>query len=134
MREIKFRGKDMFSGKWLYGAYIPTEFTQWREPSIFDGHHRAEVDGTTIGQYTGYKDADGKEIYEGDVLQSFISDKTNRGVVEFRGGAWQIWDRTKDKMSECWMLLDWTLFRIERVKVVGNIHDNPELMEGKNDK
>lgn len=134
MRVIEFRGKNTGSNRWIHGAFIPADYTYWREPSIADNNHRFEIRPETLGQYTGYKDADGKEIYEGDVLQSFISDKTNRGVVEFRGGAWQIWDRTKDKMSECWMLLDWTLFRIERVKVVGNIHDNPELMEGKNDK
>lgn len=134
MREIKFRGKDC-SGKWRYGAYIPTEFTQWQEPSIFDGHHRAEVDGETLGQYTGYNDSDGTEVYEGDILD-FTSYGIDGGfndhfcnVVKFYMGTWQI-----EADKEVTYNLAWLLTKdFFKAKVIGNIYDNPKLLEAKND-
>ena len=69
MREIKFRGRRR-NGEWMYGALIPAELSWWGVPSIADKNFRYEVDPETIGQYTGYKDVEGKEIYEGDILKS----------------------------------------------------------------
>lgn len=135
MRKIKFRGKDAFSGQWRYGAYIPTDFTQWREPSIFDGHHRAEVDGETLGQYTGNHDADGNEIYEGDILESRASeDKRDwkKWIVQFSDGAFTtvVIKNRKRKISPN----EITVVCEDEIKfygffVIGNIFDNPELLE-----
>ena len=122
MRLIKFRGKDSFSGQWRYGAYIPTEFTEWREPSIFDGHHRTEVDGETLGQYTGCKDVDGKEIYEGDIIKRTLTPKIC-GQVIFGSSGWTV---------ECGSN-EYEINYFGSVKVIGNVFDNPELLEAKND-
>ena len=147
MREIKFRGKDC-SGKWRCGAYIPTEFTQWQEPSIFDGHHRAEVDGETLGQFTGQKDVNGIEIYEGDILET-VGDVL---PVPYKKKMLVWWgpycskcynDRESDlgffmrhiplhDFGDIWRrdFMYWVTFG---VRVIGNMFDNPELLEVKND-
>lgn len=137
-RTIKFRGKDVFSGQWRHGAYIPTEFTEWREPSIFDGHHRCEVDGETLGQDTGFKDADSYAIYEGDILDFAVFDYEgydthHQGVVKFAEGEWQIWKTVESAFygNDGAFHLGWVLSQDDEAKVIGNIYDDPELLEGK---
>ena len=128
MREIKFRGKDIFSGKWLYGAYIPTEFTQWREPSIFDGHHRAEVDCETLGQYTGLMDCKEREIYEGDILTLDCNPEYFRfgehDIVEWSSCGWRCRNPHYGRDMSLYDALC-----TDKLYVIGNIHDNPELLE-----
>ena len=139
-REIKFRGKDVFSEKWCYGVYIPAEFTTWREPSISDGYRRKEIDPETIGQYTGYKDTDENEIYEGDILEYSVFDYQGcdtqyRGVVKFADGEWQIWKSADSEYygNDGAFHLGWVRAQDDEVKVIGNIFDNPELLEEKHD-
>ena len=66
-RTIKFRGRRT-NGDWMYGIFIPEEYSWWGVPSIANKNFRYEVQEDTIGQYTGYNDSDGTEVYEGDIL------------------------------------------------------------------
>ena len=71
MREIKFRGKRIDNGEWVYGNYIkvtPYEDNGGHRICSQDSWDMFEVDPETVGQFTDLKDKNGKEIYEGDIL------------------------------------------------------------------
>jgi uncharacterized phage protein (TIGR01671 family) len=88
MRKIKFRGKRLDNGKWVYGAYVNCGnwnhiFTQGKTGAL-DAHR---IDPATVGQYTGLNDKYGQEIYEGDMItDDVLSDKTGRWVIFMEGG------------------------------------------------
>ena len=126
MREILFRGKRIDNGEWRYG-----DLRQYSKNHI--GIYSFElqqivrgIDPSTVGQYTGLKDKNGKRIFEGDICQN---DKTG-GIVFV---AWHgtmagfVWSKKK----WCDNLFDFgELFRVhDKYAVIGNIHDNPELLE-----
>lgn len=136
MREILFRGKRVDNGKWVHGFYIENELFDGRlEPSIIpvdekgaalyddDGYNiEIKVNPETVGQYTGLKDLHGTRIFEADIVKVYdvYCNETVVGVVEFCDGSFHIYD--KDFTSyDRWMYC--------KVEVIGNIHDNPELLE-----
>lgn len=116
-REIKFRGKRIDSGEWVYGYYWQNDDIS--APDIT--HHimtdlfpqiNFSVDHATVGQYTGLKDKNGIEIYEGDI---FMSENGEKCVIE--------WDDND---------LCFTSFRpLSSFQKIGNIHDNKELIKEK---
>ena len=129
MREIKFRGKS--GTQWRYGdlyhnergelmIYEPKTSGQTLDGKAVDGW-RIVVDPETVGQFTGIHDANGYDIYEGDIVKFAKPAYTDAPVViTWEDGAFMV---------------DHDLYLggrdLSRVTVIGNVHDNPELLEQK---
>jgi phage uncharacterized protein TIGR01671 len=136
---IKFRAKVKMPEKRNFARqeYVPEGQWVYGEPHTIDcptPHiHTVDVgkqpiDKETICQFTGLHDKNGKEIYEGDILKGIVTENTADGdssrtiidKVEFGDGSFIV---------ETWNL-GWFVFAAEEIEVIGNIHDNPELMKG----
>ena len=128
MREIRFRGKCIedceLKGQWLYGHYLKSasHFIAV-DQGLVDGHFKLyQVDPETVGQYTGLKDRNGREIYEGDILRDEF-DRIFR--VYWVDGEARFAIRQKKRKTEYFMVIS----HIHPV-VIGNIYENPELLKG----
>ena len=112
MRETLFRGKRIDDGVWAEGnleCFHLTDGTPICYVSVFGGKMN-QVAPETVGQYTGLKDKNGKRIFEGDIMR-------NAGnVVEFCNGGFCV---NGDSPLALWT----------KTEVIGNIHDNPELLK-----
>ena len=128
MKDIKFRGKRLDNGEWIEGDLLRMNGHWFIFPDPAPGGiDKYEVDPATVGEFTGLKDKNGKEIYEGDVMEipetEFNAEIIGRVLFEedayyiipLRGG--HLWG------------LHWSL-RKHDAKIIGNIHDNPELLKG----
>lgn len=132
MRDIKFRGKRLDNGGWVYGdftrrksRYAPQLDTTYGISDEF-GTFRA-VDQSTVGQFTGLCDKDGREIYEGDIIVGTYKDMgTDTGLVVFKGCGFKV-EIPNVGDDE---LVDWERYS-DSIEVIGNIYENPELLEGK---
>jgi len=127
MREIKFRGKRLDNGEWLYGSLVILNGRYF----IFDDANRHEVDPTTVGEFTGLKDKNGKEIYEGDVIRSPLSeDKTRPHRIFYHTGNAAFMGALVDRKELCYLRLDQDWIYKFGKEVISNIHDNLELLKG----
>ena len=141
MRELKFRGKRTDNGKWVYGDVLNRINTLSKDKAIvvFDGYvipKSVKVFNESIGQYTGLKDKNGKEIYEGDIVYFSVFDCNGldtqyKGVVKFTHGKWEIWQNNEQEHygSDAAFELYWMLVGDDELEIIGNIHENHELLE-----
>lgn len=149
MREIKFRGKGGITDSWFIGSLVT-----WKDGAMIYGGllNEGVVRPETVGQYTGLKDKNGKEIYEGDVLRikeyendgyrTFGSDESfdcltideckgkllreGNELVCFTDGCMSVGDTMYISSLFGDMRYSFPIFEFE---VIGNIHDNPELIK-----
>lgn len=129
MREILFRGKRLDNGEWAYGFYVhaPNHLQQQVhliQPVGDDGRLTTlcKVDPETVGQFTGKLDKDGKRIFEGDICR--VYDLIYK--VEFNYSLWGF--EIISKKVYCHPAFDSHCG--ERCEIIGNVYDNPELLEG----
>ena len=136
MREILFRGKLLDNSEWAYG-FIVKMFGAYHIIDKDDENTAYEVIPETVGQYTGLKDKNGKRIWEGDILHiAKIADGLGgyyqppldyhvNVVVKFDLCAW-MWETLCEDKRYISFPDAWCHYECE---VIGNITDNPELME-----
>ena len=135
MRDYKFSGKCKDNGEWVFGGILQHDgyvailhFSDYHE-----WHDFIEVIPETVGQYTGLKDKHQVEIYEGDICTANWYDltelnHTTTGVIEFSPGWMSYWladydNKTFEELNG-YGNYSWD------IEVIGNIHDNPELLKG----
>ncbi len=134
-REIKFRGKSIETGDWVYGSLWIREQDGKGTPGYliceFGGKTQL-VDSKTVGQFTGLKDKNGKEIYEGDILG--YPNRNIKRIVKFG----RIWIDVEEYQQEavCFFTTpnneinsDTSFLELNDIQeIIGNIYENPELL------
>ena len=133
MREILFRGKRLDNGEWVEGnLFAPDEVKHRKAPTeILVGTNIVriswEVDPATVGQYTGLKDKNGRRIFEGDILKDewgkiykvIFTPYSCSFMVECTVAPHE-YETGRYRIGVAWC---------DTIEVIGNIHDNPEMLE-----
>ena len=124
MREILFRGKRIDNGEWEYGGCVSTEnevFLIYNQTHSIDLEPHT-VEKGTVGQYTGLTDRNGKKIFEGDIVKGFYrpTDKLICGSVKYENHLARMLIINRGVCAG--------LSHCHHVEVIGNIHDNQDLI------
>lgn len=124
MREIKFRGKSLKNGEWIFGLLNKDIKGHCRiqfDPKYFS----VIVDPATVGQFTGLKDKNGREIYDGDIVSV---NNERMAIVCYEDAGFVI----KSDFGEIYMRgigVHMYPDRSKIIEIIGSIHDNPELIK-----
>lgn len=125
MREILFKAKRKDNGKWVEGYYQKRYDLLGNEEHLifhadsYNVWEYAEIDPETVCQFTGLCDKNGKKIWENDILRFTQQDETKIGVIKYNAPIFTYFG-----------LMRWSLYKDE---VIGNIFDNPELLQEESD-
>lgn len=125
MREILFRGKRLDNGEWVEGSLLGWCGRCFVCPKIYAVENKLsmfapiEVDPSTVGQFTGMSDRNGKRIFEGDVVCA----EDGYAVVKWDD------DDAKFVVAGDWLVIDFDYCYGREFEVVGNCWDTPELLE-----
>lgn len=133
MREILFRGKRKESGRWIYGYLVPKETNSYADGILIidEALNYDELDNyypslstysvvpETIGQYTGLNDKNGKKIFEGDIVKYKNNSPCKVGYID--GQFVMKWKNSYRNLEQVYD---------EKIEIIGNTHDNPELLGG----
>ena len=142
MREILFRGKRIDNGEWIEGNFGKYALSSGENISCISIPKKESVAGSlcydvepeTVGQYTGLTDKNGKKVFEGDVLEVHdelpFFDGYNSEELQFNGKVLfeentGMYVCESDEQGNAFCNMD-----LSKCKVIGNIHDNPELLGG----
>ena len=126
MREIIFRGKRLDNGEWAEGYFVNLWMINYQkhQPIITDNNAVSyDVDPSTVGQYTGLCDKNGKKIFEGDIMAFTAYGFDYIGTVEFADGSFSV------MCEHASPFLDQAVSK-HGAYIIGNMHDNPELLNG----
>ncbi|USK56549.1 YopX family protein [Cytobacillus solani] len=128
MREIKFRAWDLDAQDRMYS---------WDEIKLHFSEH-VEHEKVVVMQYTGLKDKNDKEIYEGDILNFVEFDTTGghrddrefTGIVKWKNGMFEIWNKPDSEFygADGGFVLQYIWLQDDEIEVIGNIYENPELL------
>lgn len=138
MREIIFRGKRVDNGTWAYGDLTHCD-DEMEINSESHGENGGYIIPDTIGQYTGLTDKNGTRLFEGDILHIKCCDKTGSRICLVYFGEYIDADSVFDnyrcigfylKTSDGCCTIGALLSEEFGFEIIGNIHDDPELLEG----
>lgn len=124
-REIKFRGKMLDSDDFVYGYYIHSELpNEIFEHKIYcaDVNRLIDVKEETVGQFTGFHDRFGNEIYESDIV--YVRSEDENAIIE--------WDEQTARFIihfDGW-IADFDNYYGKELEIMGDIYNNPELLGG----
>jgi len=129
-REIKFSAWDKTNNEWfMEGQPFDLNFSGSYGDFFFDNDHPCNMRDVELEwlQFTGLHDKNGKEIYEGDIIEFLTNEGILRGIVAYcvELSAWFIeYNKNKGDILHCYIDGD------GQCEVIGNVHDNPELLNG----
>lgn len=136
MRTIRYRAKvklpedklilrkhEVPEGQWVYGEPHTIDCPIPHIHTVFEG--KQPIDKETVGQFTGMADINGRQIYEGDIVRVRVSNDRFKKNPRFRNGVVAFCEYDGGWTNGCYFR-----FLPQRMEVIGNIHDNPELMQG----